>query len=358
LKEYKDFDKDLLTKQQHKNVKKIRENPDIVIRKADKSNTFVILNKDSYKGKLDHILGDATKFNQVQKDPTEKLKKKLNELIDTANNKAGSKQFDKLIGQYNAGYIYGNPKTHKDSENPPLRPIISQIGTPTYDIAKRLNDILSKYTPKEHMVQSTDEFIDILHTTQRTGLLASLDVESLFTNVPVDATIAILLKNAYHHHTLPPPKIPKDLMRQMLKTCTTETPFKHISGDVFLQVDGVSMGSPLGPLFANAYMADLEARILPNIQPDEQPILYCRYMDDIFLLVNNIKVLENIKETYEANSVLRFTFEVEKQKNLEFLDVMIRKYQGKLFTSVHTKPTSSGESMNYTAWPRIGTKLV
>jgi len=57
---------------------------------------------------------------------------------------------------------------------------------------------------------------------------------------------------------IPPPTIPKDLMEQLLLVCTTETPFRLPNGDAYLQIDGVSMGSPLGPLFANFYMADLK----------------------------------------------------------------------------------------------------
>ena len=32
--------------------------------------------------------------------------------------------------------MYGNPKIHKDKNDPPIRSIISQIETPVYEIAK------------------------------------------------------------------------------------------------------------------------------------------------------------------------------------------------------------------------------
>ena len=54
-------------------------------------------------------------------------------------------------------------------------------------------------------------------------------------------------------------------MKELLLVCTTETPFKTPTGDIYTQVDGVAMGSPLGPLFANFYMANLETIVLENM---------------------------------------------------------------------------------------------
>ena len=43
-----------------------------------------------------------------------------------------------LVGDFNPGYIYGNCKIHRDTNNPPLRPVISQIPSPTYEMTKFL----------------------------------------------------------------------------------------------------------------------------------------------------------------------------------------------------------------------------
>ena len=52
--------------------------------------------------------------------------------------------------------------------------------------------------------------------------------------------------------------------------------------------DGVAMGSPLGVTVAIFYMCHLEKSVL-DIQPNIKPIVYCRYIDDIFF----IKTLTN-----------------------------------------------------------------
>ena len=54
----KDFTKDLLSKEDYACIKKLKNDDSIIIRKADKSNTFVILNKTDYTDKLNLILND------------------------------------------------------------------------------------------------------------------------------------------------------------------------------------------------------------------------------------------------------------------------------------------------------------
>ena len=104
------------------------------------------------------------------------------------------------------------------------------------------------------MIKSTHEFIEIVREFEGRGTLASLDVESLFTNVPIQQTFNIILDAMYNNPTIAAPDIPQDTMKALLVTCTTETPFRNINRNIFLQKNGVSMGCPSGPLFANMYM--------------------------------------------------------------------------------------------------------
>ncbi|KAF2351900.1 hypothetical protein FHG87_017344, partial [Trinorchestia longiramus] len=123
--------------------------------------------------------------------------------------------------------------------------IISQIPTPTYEVAKQLNRIISPYLPAKYQINSTDEFLQIIRVTRPQGIIASLDVESLFTNVPVLPTIDIICETVYKDPTAAPP-VDANLLKKLLIACTTECPFFHIDGTLYLQTDGVSMGSPLG----------------------------------------------------------------------------------------------------------------
>ena len=95
-------------------AKSLKNNENITIRKADKSNIFVLLNNDDYFQKLNTILvEDKSKFQKIYKDPTLLLKKQANDLISTLNAAKDSVKFSQIIGVFNPGYIYGNVKIHK-----------------------------------------------------------------------------------------------------------------------------------------------------------------------------------------------------------------------------------------------------
>ena len=142
LKKINNFRKDILTNEQYAKIAEFLKNKDIIVRKADKSNTFVIMNMIDYNTKIENILSDQTKFKKINRDPITNLKKKLNALIDNVNAAQGPHHMQKLIGHYKPGYIYGTAKVHKNVTNPPLRPIISNIGSPTYTVAQQLNSML------------------------------------------------------------------------------------------------------------------------------------------------------------------------------------------------------------------------
>ena len=56
------------------------------------------------------------------------------------------------------------------------------------------------------------------------------------------------------------------------------------SGQLFDQIDGVAMGSPLGPSLANIFMSHLEKRYLANCPSEFKPVLYRRFVDDTYCL--------------------------------------------------------------------------
>ena len=232
-------------------------------------------------------------------------------------------------------------KTHKTGK--PLRPIISQVNTPTYKLAKRLNTLLKPYIPAQHCIDSVDEFIDILRTKNPEGELASIDVESLFSNVPIEATIKIILDAVYNDRrsALPPLQLSQAILEKtvagMYFRCTVP---RARMGKLYVQKDGVAMGSPLGPLFANFYMAHVENLVLND--PEIAPATYVRYVDDVFVDVRGQAHLLSLIAQFEANSVLHFTYEMSINGTLPFLDVLVESRDGRYVTDVYRKPTNAG----------------
>ena len=82
--------------------------------------------------------------------------------------------------------------------------------------------------------------------------------------------------------------IPEDKLRQLLLLCTKNVQFTF-NGQIFRQVDGVAMGSPLGPILADIFLSSLENKLDGVIQ---DTYLYVRYMMTPFFFVG-IRIKQN-----------------------------------------------------------------
>ncbi|XP_064081452.1 uncharacterized protein LOC135198023 [Macrobrachium nipponense] len=169
-----------------------------------------------------------------------------------------------------------------------------------------------------------------------------MDVESLFTNVPVDETIQIILDRVYRDDSTPPLNIPEHALQKLLEICTKKAPFSTHRGHMYTQKDGVAMGSPLGVLFANFYMGAVERQVFATI---EKPSMYVRYIDDTFISANTVEEIEHLRQALHDHSRLNFTIEHCRDRRLPFLDVLVGQ-QERFATQVYTKPTNLGMCLN------------
>ena len=78
-----------------------------------------------------------------------------------------------------------------------------------------------------------------------------------------------------------------------------------------------------------------------------KPKIYARYVDDIFLLVDDVEYINLLKATFENNSVLKFTFEMNNSSKIPFLDILIDNSNNTFKTVVYRKPTDHGQCLNY-----------
>jgi len=69
-----------------------------------------------------------------------------------------------------------------------------------------------------------------------------------------------------------------------LLTLAVKSSYFSFDNTIYRQLDGVSMGSPLGPVFANIFLAYHENGWINNCPVEFKPAFYRRYVDDTFLL--------------------------------------------------------------------------
>ena len=103
------------------------------------------------------------------------------------------------------------------------------------------------------------------------------------------------------------------------------------------------MGTSISPTLANLFLAHLE-RNWQNLE--FSPILYRRYVDDIFAVFKNEGDIEKFhRYLNNVHQNLKFTIESNRQ-NIAFLDVMIDK-NSEYFTSTYRKKTFTGLLLNF-----------
>ena len=96
------------------------------------------------------------------------------------------------------------------------------------------------------------------------------------------------------------------------------------NGHLYKQIDGVAMGSPLGPTIANFFLANLEMEMFKKTNLIK-PTVYLRYVDDVFAIFDCNDTLVNFFNFInKLHPNLKFTLE-RANDTLPFLDVEAKK---------------------------------
>ena len=243
----------------------------------------------------------------------------------------------------------GLSKIHK--KDVLLHSILSTTGSARHQLAKWLTSLLQPVLQKLSPNCVSDSFTFVKKVRKFTFssssvFLCSFDISSLFTNVPLAETIEICADALYNDDSMAP-SFPRNIFVELMQLATSSVEFSF-NNNMHRQIDGVAMGSPLGPALANIFVGYQEAKLF-NIA--KRPLVYFRYVDDTFAVFNN----EEDCNTFfiQLNSLhlsLRFTYEKESNYFLPFLDVVVKRHDSKFLTSVYRKPTFTGQYLRWNSF--------
>ncbi|CAM4615229.1 unnamed protein product [Caretta caretta] len=230
------------------------------------------------------------------------------------------------------GIFYLLPKIHKPGN--PGRPIISGIGTLTAGLSGYVDSLLRPYaTSTPSYLRDTTDFLRKLQSIgdlPDNTILATMDVEALYTNIPhKDGLQAV--KNTI------PDNVTANLVAELCDFVLTHNYFTF-GDNVYLQIIGTAMGTRMAPQYANIFMADLEQRFLSS-RP-LKPLLYLRYIDDIFIIWTHGKeALEEFHHDFNNFHPTTNLSLVQSTQEIHFLDTTVLINNGHINTTLYRKPT-------------------
>ena len=199
-----------LSKEKLAALTNVSKNKDMTIQKSDKGNSVVIVDKDTYIKRMENLLSDQRKFEKVTLKNDAFLNFVVNQekridiifksLVDSNSMLKEMRKFVKPV-RTRPGIMYGNCKVHKQHADGylPFRSILSALQTPTYNLTKFLVPILNALTKNEYTVKDSFQFAEEICEQDPTLTMGSLDVDSLFTNIPLDETIDICVNQLFEN---------------------------------------------------------------------------------------------------------------------------------------------------------------
>ena len=152
-------------------------------------------------------------------------------------------------------------------------------------------------------------------------------------------------------------RLSRTQLKKLFLFATSQTHFVY-NDQYYDQIDGVAMGSPLGPVLANLFMGVHEAEWL-RCYPEEGPLFYRRYVDDILCVFNSAGQAQKFLDYLNTKHPnIKFTSEGEKDGVMAFLDVFIsRDLEGNPMTTTYRKPTNTGLLTNFSSFTSFSYKI-
>ena len=166
-------------------------------------------------------------------------------------------------------------------------------------------------------------------------VMASFD-KSLFTHISAQFKINLILDQIYVQDVKTFYGLTKTHLKTILIWSCTGTMFQF-NNQIYEQIDGVSMGSPIAPCMAKICMNWVLNQALNNANL-YQPTILRRYVDDLFCIYNNEAQLDDFFNTLNAiHANIKFTKELEHENQLAYLDVLLTRNNDFIKTTVYRK---------------------
>lgn len=319
----------------------LRKRDDLIFTKADKGGALVIMDVNDYIREAHRQLEDTQFYKRLPNDPTKPYSERINKAVDKFKDEGlitetvanGLKVQEPKTSKFNL-----NPKIHK--ENNPGRPVINSVDCHSSRISKYVDYHLQPEVCKlkSYTKDSTDtinKLSKIRNDIKKEDILVTMDVRSLYTNIPNEEGIQAVRDTL----NASPSRLPTRVITTFLTLILMLNNF-IFNGINFLQTKGCAMGTKCAPTYANIFMGKFEeTHIYPRIV--DKTRIFLRYIDDLFFIWKGSEeeLIKFFEEINKVHPTIKFDYKYSR-KEIEFLDLTIYKdLTGNLATKVFTKPT-------------------
>ncbi len=234
-------------------------------------------------------------------------------------------------------------KVHKNPIS--VRPIAANIHTLSYHVSRYVDFILKPLVKNiPSILCNSLDLIRHLALVQFPVdcVFFSADVVNLYPNIPIDEGVECVGEAIdKYNQNLPSGNEPihRDFILVLLKWVLTHN-FVEFDGQCWKQVYGTAMGTPCAVVYANIYLHVLEQRAMEIMRRTlvigvwNMFLFYVRYIDDIFVVCENIEfgiafveIFNGLSETIKLTVV--YSEGEKKEEKIPFLDTLI--WKGPLF---------------------------
>ena len=342
-----------LTDSESKSLKALKEDQSIVIKKADKGSAVVVMDGPDYVREAERQLSDQNFYLSTTHDKTAEfsveISKILTDLLELEEisweNHLSLNPVKPRTAQF-----YFLPKVHKP--NITGRPIVSGNGCPTEQISAFVDEHIKRYVPLlPSYVRDTTDFIKKIESIvlPEQCLLATMDVTSLYTNIPNHEGKTAIHRTLVEHNYRD--RLSKKGLLLLLETVLHKNNF-DFNGKHYHQIGGTAMGTKLAPSYACLFMGVLEKALLKKYRREHPlkpvPSTYLRFIDDIFMVFPGSKhdfdCFINFANTFHPT--IKFTTECS-NTDVVFLDTRVIRKGQSLYTTLYTKETDTHSYLHY-----------
>ena len=278
----------------------LKNDRDIVIKKADKTNIMVIMDTDFYKNKLvlkDHL--ESGTYEKVRENVDNRVISQQNKLIEK-HESCFTKNELKYIRdhEWKTANFYVNPKISKCQElanvieatdaeylrmDPPKtlkgRPIIAGPSSPIKPLSKIMDKILSPLVPlQESYIKDDWDFIKFVpRQLDYECELLTCDIVSLYTSIPHDLGITAISYWIDTCKSKVPVRFTKEFIIDTITFILNNNNFRFDS-NMWHQISGTGMGIDFAGPYACLCIGYLEkvklfGEIIPGMYTDEEVLL-------------------------------------------------------------------------------------